>query len=349
MNRIFILTGLVAALIGLAALGSSGDAMAAAPTLDMLRGGDIPPELAALAFGGLIVNEGTLTNLFRGFKASFQQGLGMAKPMYERVATVVPSDTGTEEYGWLGKMPNVREWVGDRVIQNIAAHAYSIRNKDFELTLGVGRNDIEDDKLGMYGPLFQQMGQSTGAHPDQLVWPLLKAGFATACYDGQYYFDTDHPVLDENGVAQSVANTDGGSGTSWFLIDTSKVLKPILYQRRKPFEFVSMTRPTDHNVFMNKQFIYGVDGRSNVGYGFWQFAWGSKQTLSKTTYGLARESLMAMKGDYGRPLGVMPNLLIVPPALESKGLEILNAERDAAGATNVYKGTAELLVVPWLA
>jgi phage major head subunit gpT-like protein len=45
----------------------------------------------------------------------------------------------------------------------------------------------------------------------------------------------------------------------------------------------------------------------------------------------------------------MPRLLIVPPALEAAGLEILNAERDAAGATNVWRGTAELLVVPWLA
>jgi len=45
----------------------------------------------------------------------------------------------------------------------------------------------------------------------------------------------------------------------------------------------------------------------------------------------------------------MPNLLVVPPALEHAGLTILNAERDQYGATNVYKGTAELLVVPWLA
>jgi len=59
--------------------------------------------------------------------------------------------------------------------------------------------------------------------------------------------------------------------------------------------------------------------------------------------------LEGMKGDHGRPLGIMPNVLVVPPSLRENGLEILNAERDSGGATNVWRGTAELLVVPWLA
>ena len=58
---------------------------------------------------------------------------------------------------------------------------------------------------------------------------------------------------------------------------------------------------------------------------------------------------MEMKGDYGRPLGIKPNLLVVPPALESAGRKILNSENASGGETNEWKGTAELLVVPWLA
>ena len=181
------------------------------------------------------------------------------------------------------------------------------------------------------------------------MWPLLAAGFSTLCYDGQYFFDTDHPVLDANGNEISVANTDGGAGTAWFLIDDSRALKPIIYQDRKTFDFVAMDSPDDENVFKRKEFVYGVDGRNNVGFGFWQFAWGSKQTLNKANYRIAREAMMAMKGDYGRPLGVMPRLLVVPPSLDGDALEILNAERDAGGATNVYRNTAEQLTVPWLA
>ncbi|SMF83023.1 Mu-like prophage major head subunit gpT [Tistlia consotensis] len=297
----------------------------------------------------MLINSATLTRLGIGFKASFQAGLGMAGAQSERIATTVPSSTKSEEYGWLGKVPNVREWIGDRVVQNLMAHSYTIRNKPWELTIGVDRDDIEDDNIGIYNPLFQQMGQSTGAHRETLIFGLLKSGFTTDCYDGQYMFDTDHPVLDEDGSVTSVANTDGGSGTPWFLIDANKPLKPILFQNRKDWNFVAKDSPTDEKVFSRKEFQYGTDSRSNVGFGFWQFAWGSKQTLDATHYATARAALQGMKGDYGRPLGVMPNLLVVPPALESAGRKLLNSENASGGETNEWKGTAELLVVPWLA
>lgn len=297
----------------------------------------------------MLINSGNLSTLFTGFNGAFQRGLGQAASQWDRVATRVPSTTKTEEYGWLGKLPSVREWIGDRIVHNAAAHDYAIKNKSHELTIGVDRDDIEDDSFGIYSPLFEEMGMSTAAHTDNLVFGLLKNGFAENAYDGQFFFDTDHPVIDENGNEISVANTDGGAGTPWFLLSTNRALKPLIFQDRKTFEFVAKDRPTDENVFSKKEFQYGVDGRNNVGFGFWQMAWGSKQVLDKANYRIAREELMQMKGDHGRPLGITPTLLVVPPSLEFNGLEILNSERDAAGATNVYKGTAELLNSPWLA
>lgn len=297
----------------------------------------------------MLINAANLEALRVGFKASFQRGLGQAAPQWERVATRVNSTHGEEKYGWLGKIPNVREWFGPRAVQNLMQHDYAIKNRDFELTIGVDRNHINDDNLGIYGPMFEEMGMSTGAHYDLLTFGLLKDGFATAGYDGQFFFDTDHPVLDANGDPQSVANTDGGAGTPWFLVETRRALKPLILQIRKDWEFVPKDNPRDDNVFMNKEFVYGVDGRCNVGYAFWQFAWGSKQTLNATNYATARAALMGMKGDYGRPLGIVPNLLVVPPALESAGRKILNSELGSGGETNEWKGTAELVVVPWLA
>jgi len=297
------------------------------------------------------INQSALRTLFTGFNAAFRNGLdSQAASQFGRIATTVPSTTREQDYGWLGKIPNVREWVGDRVVHNITQAGYTIRNKSYEVTISVSKDDIEDDNLGIYGPLFTELGAASGAHYDQLVFGLLKAGFATACYDRQYFFDTDHPVLAEDGVTvNSVANTDGGAGEPWFLIDDSRFLKPVILQKRADWNLVRKDQPTDDNVFDRKEFVYGTDARHNVGFGFWQFAWGSKQVLSKDSYGDARTAMMGLKGDFGRPLGVRPRLLVVPPSLEKAGLEILNAERDAAGATNVYKGTAELMVCPWLA
>lgn len=283
-----------------------------------------------------------------GFKTSFQSGLGRATSYYTSVATIVPSDSSEEKYGWLGQLPNVREWVGDRLVQNLIEHDYAVKNKDWELTIGVDRNAIKDDKLKIYGPMFEEMGASTGAHADMLVFQLLKAGFTSLCYDGQYFFDTDHPVLDEAGKPVSVANTDGGAGQPWFLMCTNRVLKPLIYQLRQDWDFVAKDNPNDENVFTKKTFLYGADARANVGFGFWQMAWGSKQALDAAHYEAARVALTSMKGDFGRPLGLMPNLLVVGPANEGAARELLNSSQ-INGTDNKWRGTAELLVVPWLA
>lgn len=295
------------------------------------------------------INSENLNALRVGFKTSFQKGLSQTSSLYTRVSTTVPSDAGEEQYGWLGKIPNVREWIGDRLVQNLMEHDYAIKNKDWELTLGVDRNDIRDDKLKLYAPLFEEMGQSTGAHADQLTFGLMKTGWTKTCYDGQYFFDTEHPVLDEDGkTTRSVANTDGGTGAPWFLMSSKRVLKPFIYQLRQDWDFVSKDNPSDENVFSKKKFLYGADARANVGFGFWQMCWGSKQTLNAANYETARVAITSMKGDYGRPLGLVPDLLVTSPANEGAARRLLNSEQ-IDGSDNEWRGTAELLVVPWLA
>ncbi|MFW6027560.1 MAG: Mu-like prophage major head subunit gpT family protein [bacterium] len=296
----------------------------------------------------MIINQANLTTLYTGFRTIFNRALGAADSMWPSLATQVPSSTREEKYGWLGKIPNIREWVGDRVVHGLMAHDYAIKNLPYELTIAVDRDDIEDDQFGVYNPMFEELGESVGVFPDEKVFQLLKDGFSTPGYDGQFFFDTDHPVLDENGDTISVANTDGGAGAEWFLADLSRAVKPIIVQNRRPFNLVALDRPNDPNVFFKKEFVYGVDGRKGFGYGLWQPIWGSKQTLDKTNYGTAREALLAMKGDYGRKLGFRRFTLICGPSNEKAALEILNAERDSAGATNVYKDTAQLMVTPYL-
>ena len=297
----------------------------------------------------MIINSANLDAIRVGFSTSFRRGLGQATSMYSRVATTVPSSTKDNAYGWLGKMPNMREWVGPRHVHGISEHDYRIKNKSFELTISVDRDDIRDDNLGVYEPMFVEMGESVTAHPDLLVWNLLKNGWSTPCYDGQNFFDTDHPVLNENGAVVSVSNDGGGAGTPWFLLCTKRALKPLIYQEREKAQFVAKDNPRDERVFMNKEFVYGVDGRWNVGFGYWQMAFGSRQTLNEANYEAARAAITGMKGDHGRALGLAPDLLVVPPTLEGAGRELLKSALVNGGETNKWANSAELLMVPWLA
>ena len=296
----------------------------------------------------MIINASAIASATRGFKAVFQRGFDSVAPMYAQVATTVPSSTLIEDYGWIGDIPGMREWVGDRQIHNLTQHEYSIRNKDFELTVGVDRNRFEDDQYGIFSPMMESLGYEARIHPDKLVFALLAAGFTTNCYDGQYFFDTDHPVLDKDGAAQSGSNFQTGSGNAWYLLDTRRPLKPIIFQDRKKPTFVLLNRETDEQVFMSKKFLYGVDSRCNVGYGFWQMAFGSKDTLSATNFEANCAAMGAFKKDGGDPLGVKANLLVVGPSNLAAARKVIEAQQLASGASNTNYKAVDILEVPWL-
>lgn len=297
----------------------------------------------------MIINQTNLANLFKGYKASFNTGFRSVKPIWQSVATEVTSSTKTEQYGWLGQYPRLREWIGDRVIKSIEAHGYSITNKKFESTIGVPRDDIEDDTYGLYSPLFQEMGFAAATHPDELVFELLPKGFETECYDGQYFFDTDHPVRTPDGKEVSVSNMLPGSDKPWFLMDTRRPLKPIIFQKRRGYDFKHMDDNKDENVFMRDEYVYGIDARCNVGWGFWQQAFGSKTVLDRAAFRELRTAMSSQKSDEGRPLGIRPNLLVVGPGNADAARDIVLAERKDGGASNTDYKLVDILEVEWLA
>lgn len=297
----------------------------------------------------MIINQSNLGILFTGYRANFQQGFAGVTPAWGQIATEVPSTTKTEKYGWLGQFPRIREWVGDRAVQSIGAHDYSITNKAFESTVAVPRDDIEDDTFGVFAPLMTELGRSVAAFPDELVFGLAKKGFTEKGYDGEAFFSANHKVLDEKGKEQNVSNTGGGNGAPWFLLDTSRSLKPFIFQKRRGFDFVTKDNPkTSDHVFNRNEYVYGTEGRCNVGFGFWQMAYGSKQELTKASFRAARKAMMAMKGDHGRPLGITPTLLVVGSSNGDAARDIILAERDAAGATNTDRNLVKIMETAWL-
>lgn len=292
----------------------------------------------------MIINQQSLNGIYRSFKVIFNQAFGEAESHHQKIATVIPSTTREENYKWLGKIPRMREWLGERVVKNLAGHGYTVQNKDWESTIAVDRNDIEDDSIGVYNPLVQDMANAAKTHPDDLIFNLLMVGFTNLGYDGQYFFDTDHKdgdgplqsnkgteklsdasysaayaqmmaIADENGdplgikpnllavapqnreaalkILKAENNANGETNVNrdsaellivprlaktpnaWFLLDTSKPIKPLIFQQRKQPNFVALDNPDDWNVFMKKEFVYGVDSRDNAGYGLWQQAYGS--------------------------------------------------------------------------
>ncbi|UTV30166.1 Mu-like prophage major head subunit gpT family protein [Photobacterium atrarenae] len=296
------------------------------------------------------INQQNLSALYTAVKTSFNDGRGTYTPLWSKFATLVPSTTSKTSYTWLGQFPKLREWIGDRQVKKLSTHDYTLKNRKFESTVGIPAEAIEDDEYGVYMPLYQEMGYASATHPDEMLFALMAAGFSTKCYDGQYFFDTDHPVRDpETGDDGSVSNMQAGSSPAWFLFDTRRPLKPFIYQKRKDYNIKAKTDAgqSDH-VFMADEYLYGVDGRGEWGVAFWQQAFASKATLNDTNFDAAIAAMMSLKSDEGRPLGISPSVLVCGPSNRSAAKKVLEAENKAQGESNTNYKAVELVVVPWL-
>lgn len=305
--------------------------------------------LSFVGFAGLLVNKQTIDNVFVSLKTTFNNAFGAAPTVWPKIGMRIPSTTRQNDYAWLSKFPRMKEWIGDKHIKSLEAFSYTIPNKDWEATIEVDRNDIEDDQLGIYGPQAQMAGESAAQLPDEIVMALVNGGFTSLCFDGQYFFDTDHLVAGANvsnkltvalsaasqaaaiasygaartamrkfkddegrplninpnvllvppalehvalalvnndrlddgkanlfkGTAEVVVDARLTSDTAWFLLDTTKPVKPFIYQERKAPVFVEQTGQENDDVFMRKKFKFGAEARAAGGYGFWQLALGS--------------------------------------------------------------------------
>jgi len=231
----------------------------------------------------MLVDKANLTAVFVNLKTTFNKAFEAAPSIWEKTAMKVLSGSSQNNYDWLSRFPKMREWVGDKVVKALKAYEYTIKNKRWEATVAVVLDDIEDDNLGLYGPMAEDAGFSAKQWPDEIIADLKNNAFAAVCYDGQYFYDSDHVV-----AGSSVSNL-GTAALSW-----------------------------------------------------------ATNALAAASYGAGRLAIMSFKDDEGRPLGLIPNVLEVGPALESTGRALLENEKLADGTPNPYKGTAELVVNPWL-
>lgn len=282
--------------------------------------------------------------------AAYTKGLGAAKPQWQMVATRVPSTGAANFYGWLKDLPGIVEWTGDRQLADMGKHGYSIENKTFESSISISRDQVDDDQIGHYSVIAQNYGDQVALFPDSLCYPLLAAGFTTLCYDGQNYFDTDHPL--ETTPATTFSNVVGDpqtdTGEPWFLIDDTKVLKPVVYQERRPFVFKNMN-PNEEYTWFNNKYAAGVDGRCNVGFSFPQLAIGSKAALTDANYQTAKTMLGKMKKVDGSPIGTRATKLVVGPNNEAAAKKLIARMLIEGGDSNIYYNDVEIVVTPYIA
>lgn len=131
------------------------------------------------------------------FYARLEQDLG--NTWVPQVSMLFNSDQESETYKWLGQAPMMREWIGGRQAKGFRENGMTIVNKKYESTLEVPVDWLRRDKTGQLMVRIDEQAGRANAHWAKLLNQLVLDGESKVCYDGQFFFDTDH--------------TEGDSGT----------------------------------------------------------------------------------------------------------------------------------------
>lgn len=299
----------------------------------------------------MLITPAVIQALQTSFSTIFKRAYRDTPTFWARLATRVPSNTKTNTYGWMQSLLQMRRWVGPRVIQGMSAKSYLLENEPYEATLGVDRDEIEDDQLGLFDARVAELARVGARLPDQLVLEALQNGETNTGFDGKAFFATDHDLdpagaqsnltdvpfnpggwafvratmqsyTGEDGrplganpnlvvippeyefMAKHIFNAEyapgGGSNvqkaeasylvipelagsTDWYALDVSAPIKPFIFQDRRAVQLVAKTAVTDDNVFLLREFLWGVDGRGAAGYGPWWLAIKSTGASGKPT------------------------------------------------------------------
>ncbi len=139
--------------------------------------------------------------LEKGLKTEFNKAYNEAKqPDLMGITTKITSKSNLEKYGWIGDMPQLREWIGDRHVKSALDHDYTITNRDWESTIAVDRNEIEDDQMGIILPRIRTLAKRAKEHPMVLLSDLIVNGTTLLAYDGSAYF-ADRTAPNDNLLA----------------------------------------------------------------------------------------------------------------------------------------------------
>ena len=135
--------------------------------------------------------------------ASLEQDPGMA--WIDGLSNEFSSDQESETYNWLGQSPAMREWVGPRLAKGFTGQGVTIINKHYEATIEVRKRDARRDKTPQIRARIAEFAQRGQTHWASLLSAALIAAPSTVCYDGQYFFDTDHSEGDSGTQSNDIS------------------------------------------------------------------------------------------------------------------------------------------------
>lgn len=165
-----------------------------------------------------LVTSDFLAALMTNFQAIFKTAFTEVEKevLWSQLCLMVESSGDKESYNWLEAVPSISEWADVRKVYGLSAKAYEVKNLNYEGTISVDRNTLEDDKYGMITPRIRQLATRMANHPGKLVFELLNAGASILAYDGVTFFNDSRSFGDSGTIDNIVAGA--------YAADSAKIL-----------------------------------------------------------------------------------------------------------------------------
>jgi phage major head subunit gpT-like protein len=155
----------------------------------------------------MLITPSNLAFAFYGMKTLFGSVFDQTKTYWQLLATEIKSETEEEFYPWLKRVPELREWMGERQVNNLSLNVQRLKNRLFEDTFGVKRTKFEDDKYGLFtSQAVSMLAEASKLWPDKILAEAIIAGSSALAHDGQAFFSASHPVNPDDSNLGTQAN-----------------------------------------------------------------------------------------------------------------------------------------------
>lgn len=142
-----------------------------------------------------------------GFQTMLHNRLKKAESQYAQLATIVDTDNVLDRQIWLQSTPKMQLWLGDKTLNVLRGESLPIVTRPHEASIVIPKNDIINDRYGIYRGRINDLADGYTWALDELVIVMIAAGIAGGAlgttYDGQFLVDTDHTALSAGGSQQS--------------------------------------------------------------------------------------------------------------------------------------------------
>jgi phage major head subunit gpT-like protein len=189
----------------------------------------MPTDLEQYRQASALLERDRVSDVYFDLQTIFNNALAEAPRVAERVATTIRMDAPLARYKWLGSVPTMQRWIGERTISKLRAESQVIENEDWANGITVDRDDIDDDaRLGLVKPRIAQLATAgLKAIEEQVVLSYVASVEGAAqsgasgsvpvleTYDGENLFSATHTAAGEGyggpeGIAQQSNLTDDG-------------------------------------------------------------------------------------------------------------------------------------------